>query len=656
VISFENQTGDSSFNFLQKAIPNLLITNLEQSRLFQVVTWERMKDVMAQLGKKDVENIDANLGFEICSKEGCQVIVTGSFVRAGDVFVTDVKVLDVASKKILKSASSKGSGVGSILDSQIDELSKAIARGAGISALKVETAPMRIQDVTTTSMEAYDYYLKGLDAYDDYYWDESSQLFEKAIRIDPGFASAYFYLYASYNGLDNREKALEALEKAYQASSKATENEQLLIRAFYTSNIQKDKQKAFGFMLELAEKAPRDKRVHFYLGRWYLSDHRRDDAIEQFMKAVELDPEWGEALNQLAYLYFARGDFSTAMEYLKKYAALNPDDASPFDSMGDMYFAMGKLDEAMEQFKQAVKIKPGFYCTTEKIAYIYALKEDYPRADQWLEKALKDVPSEGLKAYLYYTIAFMDYHFGKLDRAMQSLDKCIALGTSQKVRNINLDADDLKASIYFDLGQYEEAERLSLANLNYILGLDTAYWAESYKGYYIFSGLIQIRKHQMDSAWNNIQRVKAYSTDLAKDADYNYLLREFQIASAQKAADLDSLTPEIARSFSTFYFPWYLTKSLPFRSNSLAEAYHRFGMLDKAIMEYERLITFDPDRKNQCLVNPRYHYYLGILYQERGMKEKAVEQFRTFLGLWQDADPGFPEPADTRKRLKQLFK
>jgi len=54
VISFENQTGDSKFDYLQKAIPNLLITNLEQSNLFHVITWERMQDLLNQMGKNDV--------------------------------------------------------------------------------------------------------------------------------------------------------------------------------------------------------------------------------------------------------------------------------------------------------------------------------------------------------------------------------------------------------------------------------------------------------------------------------------------------------------------------------------------------------------------------------------------------------------------------
>jgi len=112
VISFENQTGDETYDYLRRAIPSLLITSLEQQRFFRVITWERLFDLLRQAGKENVENIDRETGFELCRMEGVQSIVLGSFVKAGNIFSTDIKVLDVESKKLLISAKSSGEGVG----------------------------------------------------------------------------------------------------------------------------------------------------------------------------------------------------------------------------------------------------------------------------------------------------------------------------------------------------------------------------------------------------------------------------------------------------------------------------------------------------------------------------------------------------------------
>jgi serine/threonine protein kinase len=61
VISFENQTGDKAYDYLQKAIPNLLITSLEQRGSLYVATWERLRDLLKQMGKDDVEFVDSDL-------------------------------------------------------------------------------------------------------------------------------------------------------------------------------------------------------------------------------------------------------------------------------------------------------------------------------------------------------------------------------------------------------------------------------------------------------------------------------------------------------------------------------------------------------------------------------------------------------------------
>jgi serine/threonine protein kinase len=43
VIDFQNMTGDADYDYLRIAIPNLLITGLEQSKYLQVATFERLR-------------------------------------------------------------------------------------------------------------------------------------------------------------------------------------------------------------------------------------------------------------------------------------------------------------------------------------------------------------------------------------------------------------------------------------------------------------------------------------------------------------------------------------------------------------------------------------------------------------------------------------
>ena len=654
VISFENQTGDKNLDYLQKAIPNLIITNLEQSDLFQTIPWERMVDVMDQLGKKDVKYIDASMGFKICRREGYPFIVIGSFVKAGDVFVTDVKVLDVATKQIITSVSAKGNGLSSILESQVDELSRAISKGVGIPNRKLENITMRILDVTTSSLVAYDYFLKGRDACDKMYFDDARQLLEKAIQTDPGFAIAHLYLSQTYGYLKLGKDQNNELEKAYQTSSRATETEKLTIDAAYAGIIEKNHQKQLQLLLKLADKAPQDKRVFFSLGLWYRDNHEITNAIDQFNKAIDLDPDYGEAINQLAYLYINNGDYQKALGYLDKYVSLYPDDANPYDSKGDLYWRMGRLDDAKDNFKRALDLKPDFYFSAVKIAYIYAMEEDYREVNIWLEKSLESSPAASYKAVIYWSKAYFDYFYGKREKANEAFEKMIDIAGGNENDIYHLGYYWLKSWINYDLGQYSKAGEQISMYLQHAISEPSYTPQEDTSIYSLIRGLCQVKQNQIDSAEYYARIIAGVSTNLHADFNYNYLMREIGIAEAQSVEQLDSIPPDTTQHIPTFAFPDILVYNVPYLRNSLAEAYEHLGRKDKAIGCYQDLILFDPSKHDMHLVNPRYHYYLGILYQEMGKKKEAIEQFRKFLDLWQDADRSFKEPQDALKRLELL--
>jgi serine/threonine protein kinase/Flp pilus assembly protein TadD len=657
VISFENQTGESSYDYLQKAIPNLLITSLERSNNVEVMTWERMHDLLEQMGKPEVEVIDRDLGYELCRREGVQAIVLGSFVMAGDMFATDVKVLDVTTKRLLKSASSRGEGISSILKSQIDELSREISKGIGIPAGTSGQKGQSIATVTTESMEAYQHYLKGKESFDKFYFDEAERHFEKALELDPRFAMAHFMLGQIYLQRSERDAAIEAYTQAKAFFDRATEKEKLYIESECANWLERDSGKRLQLLQELARKYPKEKEVHQDLGNIYQSREMYNEALESYLKAFELDPNWGYVLNSLGYTYSDMGDYEKAIEFFERYASLSPGDANPVDSMAEQYFRMGRLDEAIAKYEEALEIRPDFDSGL-RLAIVYAFREEYAQAQAQLDRFIARVSSPGRKAEGYLWRGIFSFLAGKREDAFGFLAELETF--ADRIRTGS--AYYTKGWMLFDLGEFDASRTHLQRALDLFLSfrpnsIGTKSWAE------FCIGLVDVREGKLGSAESRLETIKTLSGKLAtpssiKDNSFrkDWLQAEILMAQGSAKEAVAILENTVSESAPLLHTDNYGPYNMPFRRDVLARAYHQCGRLDEAIAEYERLTRLVPEEKDWHLVHPIYYFLLAKLYEEKKMTAEALECYNRFLSLWKDADPGTAEVETAKERVAALNK
>jgi tetratricopeptide (TPR) repeat protein len=670
VISFENQTGDPAYDYLREAIPNLLITNLERSKYLQVTTWERLHDLLAQLGRKDVTFIDRELGFELCRMEGVDAIVLGSFTKAGEIFATDVKVLDVSTKSLLGSANSKGEGVGSILQSQIDELSREISRNVGVPERAVEADRPLVVDVTTSSMDAYNLFLQGRAYYDKLYWEEARQSLERAVEIDPTFAAAYLYLGWTHWELGNVDRRNEAFEIAKRLASKATEREKLLIEGSYALVVEKEEGEALRVLLLARDSFPRDKLVNEMLGWAYGWYGQYDEAIAVWNRYLELVPNDGEILNRLAYAYAAVGDLGRALECAERYASILPGDVNPIDTMAEMYFRMGRLDDAVAGYEQVFSIKPGFYSAPWALAYIHALRENYVKATEWVDRyVLIEAPAGGTSGVIgHLGRAFLRSWLGDSDNALSELATARTIAVELGNKYWEDEAGRAGAWVHYYLGDQEigrafwESWAVASDEPSYpapeSVFLRNVAFFEIERSFYL--GLIDVRQGRTKPARSRLLEIEScLARDGARYKNWAPLLRDAltaeilleegrydEVIEVCKGAPLPDAPALVVRHTVPYNFL--------FRRDTLARAYARGGDLDRAIAEYKRLLTFDPESGDRRLTHPTCHYELAKLYEEKGLSEKAVAEYERFLEIWKNADEDRPEVVDARVRLAAL--
>ena len=88
----------------------------------------------------------------------------------------------------------------------------------------------------------------------------------------------------------------------------------------------------------------------------------------------------------------------------------------------------------------------------------------------------------------------------------------------------------------------------------------------------------------------------------------------------------------------------------------LASTYLQLGILDKAATILEKALSrYSADRiAMEPILAVKAYYLLGLVYEKSGWQDKAIENFKEFLDIWKNADPGLPEVADARQRLEKL--
>jgi eukaryotic-like serine/threonine-protein kinase len=665
VISFKNETGDPAYGYLQKAIPNLLITNLENTGLFYVATWERMQDILKQMGVKSAPLIDSELGFELCRREGIKAIAIGSFTKAGNVFSTDVKVLDAETKRILKSANVKGAGVDSILDSQIDALSREMSLGLGIDQAKIDAAPLKVKDITTPSLQAYDYFLKGKAAYNLVNWEEAKRNLAKALEIDPDFAMACFYLaWANSNTGDIRAQN-EMIEKAMALASKASQKDRLYIEASYALFIQQDLDKHDTLLRELVQKYPDEKWAVHLLGD-YLMLYREDyaGAVSEYERWHRLDPQNPNAMSHVIGAAYLMGDFEKAADYVKRHDAVCPPDPYNLGNQGMMCALLGQFDKSLTKFKEALRIQPDFNYTYMFLSMTYALREELEESLKWAGEYVSRASSAGMKADAYCRRGTLESWMGRHREALADFDRAGKLAEEAENWMIKAGALEGQGSVYLARGEFE-LSRVSFEDELKILVGHLRAWLPYNKVYLAWRlGVLAVEQGRFDLAKSKISEMEAIWPEIeGKDKDRAMVLHDLlqgEALLAQGALDgalaagRKACGPRSPFWKHGFRYWGFFNEHVSYSMDLAARVLAKKGDVAAAILEYERLFKIPFTYESAYFKHPLHHYRLGVLYERAGEVAKAKAQYQRFLDLWKDADQGLPEVADAKKRLAAL--
>ena len=325
VLPFDNMSGDPEQEYFADGIAEDIITAL--SKMPWLFVMARNSSFTYKGRAVDVKEIGRELSV--------RYVLEGSIRKAGCKLRITGQLIDAASGAHLWADRYDGS-LEDIFDLQ-DQVTSSVV---GAIAPKLEFAEIeRAKHKPTSSLDAYDCYLRGMAAF--YHWNaeqnaQALNFFYRAIEIDPDYAIAYAMAARCFN-------ARSVIEPLAFGAKQVTEAERLSRRA---------------------------------------ADLGRNDAMVLSMAGITLG--------------FAVKDVRGGAALTKRALALNPNLAWAYYCDGWLQAWLGRGAIAIDRVERAIQLSPQdptIFQLQSALGFAHFTAGDYREALSWAERALHDKPN-----------------------------------------------------------------------------------------------------------------------------------------------------------------------------------------------------------------------------------------------------------------------
>ena len=373
VLPFTNMSNDPEQEYFSDGMTDDIITDLSKiSGLFVIArnstfTYKGQAVKVAEVGRElGVRHVlegsvrKARRPGAMCGRS----VMTGSVRKAGNRVRINVQLID---------APTGGHVWAERYDRELedifalqDEITQKI-----VFALKVTLSPQeqaRFLQAPTTSLEAYDSFLRGLEAFYRFTKDDllhARQLFTQATELDSNYAAAFARLGQTYGMalIFQWSQEAQAVERGLALAQKALVLDSTLpdihkvLGGLYMH--QRQYEQATAEMEQAIALAPNDAEGYWLFAMVLNFACRPAEAIARAKQGLRLDPHeplW--SLFQLGFGSYAARQYEGALDALQRVLVLNPDLLPAHRALAATYCELGRQVEARAEVAEMRRLNP----------------------------------------------------------------------------------------------------------------------------------------------------------------------------------------------------------------------------------------------------------------------------------------------------------
>jgi tetratricopeptide (TPR) repeat protein len=352
VADFDNRTPDAS---LGASVTEAFRIDLGQSPVVRIVSASAVSDALSRMQHDATASLTAALARDVAVREGAKAVVAGEIGAVGRGYVVSARLISAADGSELVALRETATDDGGIV-AAIDRLSGRLRERIGES-LRTIRGGEPLDQVTTGSLEALRLYSEASHLSDQGDHGKAVPLLEKAIAIDSGFAMAWRKLAVALgNAQASPARVAAAATRAYQHRDRLPEAEREYTTAYY-----------FG-----------------------LVDYQPDQEEAAYRRILASDPESYIAVNNLALRLDQEGRFTEAESLVTPALKGNPAPGNLYFQILNVYLGQGRWVDArrvLDQMRQSAPTSPIYLLARASSLEIMGIRDSAQRA--WLDLGLE---------------------------------------------------------------------------------------------------------------------------------------------------------------------------------------------------------------------------------------------------------------------------
>jgi len=446
--------------------------------------------------------------------------------------------------------------------------------------------------------------------------------YKNVVQIDPKDAKAHYQLaliHMKLGGMTDLQQAFGELAKTVDLDP-SIQDAQLKLGEFYLMARQPKKARKHADLV-LAS-TPQDPKGHLLRGRSLIIEKEFDQGVEEFQRAIQLDPENVNTYIDLAKAYIGMKQPDEAFAALKQGLAKKPNSTPLVLALGDIYLVTGKAEEAETQYRRALELDPGSEALLIKLSRFYQLMRKWEKAEETLQQLVEKNPKSEVA---HVQLGDFYVYIGQRDKAIVNFEKAFDLNPDFEI------AQEKIISYYLDGGKLEKAEPL----IQNILDKDKTNLLGR-----VMHARVHVMKGKLDEAIADLQRVIKEEPRMAIAHHYLGIAFAANNDGAQAVRELSEavkLAPNMIPARNALagirlaegsYDLAIEEAQAAFRLNPrnlpsvrvLAEAFFRKGEIAKAKRVYQGIVNNLPQDASS-------HYRLGLIAGRDKDLDGAVEHF-----------------------------